>query len=241
MASIVSGSLIATLVALGSTCGTWVAVTAAAVADPKPVAGPTSAAWGYPVGRRSHMESRSRPVAGYGAVCLKRSSAWISFRQDISEDIIWQLVVGAISLLVLVFKYPLRAALGFPQFSPPQQWVFWLGIAATALATVITIQIPIWAWSNGGRWSFLHGCTLVVVEGAALGLRLFWRSQTGLDGVCSFWTADTILWVHNSVGSLFSLYLSESTEYPVNGWLWPTAWLLAVASTGAGIPRYTAI
>jgi hypothetical protein len=45
LASVVSGSLIAALVCLGSTCGSWVAVTAAAIADPKPVTGCTSAAW----------------------------------------------------------------------------------------------------------------------------------------------------------------------------------------------------
>jgi hypothetical protein len=120
MASLVSGSLIACLVSLGSTCGTWVAVTASAVADPKPVSGPSSAAWGYPVERISHLEARIRSVEGPGAVCLKSTSSWTSFRQGIEQDWCYQVVTGLISLAILVAKYPLRAALGFGPFAAPQ-------------------------------------------------------------------------------------------------------------------------
>lgn len=79
MASLVAGCLIAALVSLGSTAGSCVSVTSAAVADPKPVAGLTSAAWGYPVGRRSHMEARDDPKNSSSIVCIARQSKLVSF------------------------------------------------------------------------------------------------------------------------------------------------------------------
>lgn len=79
-ASLVSGYIIAALVSLGSTAGSWVDVTAATVADPKPV---TSASWGYPAGRCAHMEARSRPSRGHASVSLKRQSCLTSFDQAI--------------------------------------------------------------------------------------------------------------------------------------------------------------
>jgi hypothetical protein len=33
------------------------------------------------------------------------------------------------------------------------------------------------------------------------------------------------------------VHLGESVEYPIIGWLWPVLWLLALASTAAGVPR----
>ena len=240
MASLVSGSLIACLASLGSTCGTWVAVTASAVADPKPVSGPSSAAWGYPVERISHLEARSRSAEGSGAVCLKSTSRMTSFRHGIEQDWCYQVVTGLISLAILVAKYPLRAALGFGPFAAPQVWVTWVGIAAAALGTLISIQIPIWALANGGKWSVVHGMVFLLVEVTTLVLRVWWftrKEHIGNQAVRSFWIADATAWFHSVVGSAFSLHLNESTEYPVTGWLWPTTWLLAVATAGAGLPR----
>jgi hypothetical protein len=237
MASLVSGSLIAILVSLGSTCGTWVSVTAAAVADPKPVSGPTSAAWGYPIGRLSHMEAKSRPSAGLGAVCLKGPSRLTSFRPFIEQDIVSEIITGVISLLILLFKYPLRTALGFGQFAAPQEWVTFFGLAAAALGTLIGLQLPIWAYSHGGRFSFLHACIMSLVEITSFVLRILWRSRSSPYDVRSFWLADGTVWIHSFLGSWYSVHLNESTEYPVTGWLWPTTWLLAIASSGAGVPR----
>jgi hypothetical protein len=240
MASLVSGSLIACLVSLGSTCGTWVAVTASAVADPKPVNGPSSAAWGYPVERISHLEARSRSDHGPGAVCLKSTSRWTSFRQGNEQDWCYQVVTGLISLAILVAKYPLRAALGFGPFASPQIWVTWVGIAAATLGTLISIQVPLWALTHGGKWSVMHGVFFVSAEVTTLVLRIIWflrKNQVGNQAVRSFRMADATAGFHNIVGSAFSVHLNESTEYPVTGWLWPTTWLLAVATAGAGVPR----
>jgi hypothetical protein len=237
MASLVSDSLIAILVSLGSTCGTWVSVTAAAVADPKPVAGPTSAAWGYPIGRLAHMEAKSRPAAGFGAVCLKGSSRLTSFRPFAEQDVFSQIVVGAISFLILLFKIPLRTALGFGKFAAPQEWVIFFGMSAAGLGTLIGLQLPIWAYNHGGRFSLLHACIMSLLEVASFVLRILWRSRTNSDDVRSFWLADGTVWIHCFLGSWFSVHLNESTEYPVTGWLWPTTWLLAIASSGAGVPR----
>ncbi|KAG9196153.1 hypothetical protein G6011_01274 [Alternaria panax] len=242
MASLVSGCLIACLVSLGSTCGTWVAVTASAVADPKPVSGPSSAAWGYPVQRLAHLEARSRSGAPQpkGCVCLKSTSAWKSFRGGVEQDWCYQVASGLVSLAVLVAKYPLRSSLGFGPFAAPQVWVTWLGIAATGLGTLITIQIPWWAFKNGGKWSFVHGLTLLAAELTTFVLRVIWftrRDTVESQAMRSFWMADGVAWFHNVVGSLFSIHLNESTEYPVTGWLWPTTWLLAIATAGAGVPR----
>jgi hypothetical protein len=240
MASLVSGTLIACLVSPGSTCGTWVAVTASAVADPKPVSGPSSAAWGYPVERIAHMEARRRSLEGPGAVCLKSTSHWTSFRQGIEQDWCYQVVTGIFSLAILVAKYPLRHALGFGPFAAPQVWVTWVGIAAAALGTLISVQIPLWALAHGGKWSVVHGAILVLVEITTLALRVFWylrAHQVGDQAVRSFWMADATSWFHNMVGSSFSVHLNKSTEDPVTGYLWPTTWLLAIATAGAGVPR----
>lgn len=242
MASLVSGCLIACLVSLGSTCGTWVAVTASAVADPKPVSGPSSAAWGYPVQRLAHFEARSRSDSPQprGCVCLKSTSAWKSFRGGVEQDWCYQVASGLISLAVLVAKYPLRSTLGFGPFAAPQVWVTWLGIVAAGLGTLITIQIPLWAIRDGGKLSTVHGLVLLTAEITTFVLRVIWftrRDTVQSQAVRSFWMADAIAWFHNVVGSLFSIHLNESTEYPVTGWLWPTTWLLAVATAGAGVPR----
>ena len=170
MASIVAGALIAILISLGSTCGTGFAVTAGAVADPKPVAGLTSAAWGYPRERRlAHMEARSRPNDGQGAVCLKASVIWQSFRGEVEQDIVWQCIVGAMCLPILVFKHTVRDALGFGRFDQQQYWVFWAGMGFAGLGTLISIQVPLWGRFNGRRSSFLDGCILLVMEAAAFG------------------------------------------------------------------------
>jgi hypothetical protein len=243
MASLVSGCLIACLVSLGSTCGTWVAVTASAVADPKPVSGPSSAAWGYPVDRLAHFEARARPQQGSpqrGCVCLKSTSAWKSFRGGVEQDWCYQVASGLISLAVLVAKYPLRSTLGFGPFAAPQVWVTWLGIAAAGLGTLITFQIPVWAIRDGGKWSVVHGLVLLAAEITTFVLRVIWFTRGEVvesQAVRSFWMADAIAWFHNVVGSLFSIHLNESTKYPVTGYLWPTTWLLAVATAGAGVPR----
>ena len=76
-----------------------------------------------------------------------------------------------------------------------------MGIAASVLAFGISVQIPAWAWRNGGRWSLLHGFILVLMQAAALELRI----------------ADLITWIVSVGGSLFSVYLGESVEYPIPG------------------------
>jgi hypothetical protein len=86
----------------------------------------------------------------------------------------------------------------------------------------------------------MHGAIFFLVEVMTLVLRVFWllrNRQVGNQAVRSFWLADATSWFHNVVGSSFSVHLNESTEYPVTGWLWPTTWLLAVATAGAGVPR----
>ena len=123
-ASLLSGCIIAALVSLGSTAGSWVAVTAAAVADSKPVAGLTCASWGYPAARRSHMEARSRPTNGHASVCLKRHSWMVSFDSAFCQDIIWQSIVGLVSVFVLSYKFTLWSTLGFGKFDPPAAWIF---------------------------------------------------------------------------------------------------------------------
>ena len=118
-ASLVSGCIIANLVSLGFTAGSWVTVTAVTIADPKPMVGLTSASWGYPLDARVHIEARSRPSHGHASVCLKHQSRLTTFNQAIYQDIIWQLLVGIITVLVLCYKFALRSALGFCKFNPP--------------------------------------------------------------------------------------------------------------------------
>jgi hypothetical protein len=188
-ASLVSGCLIACLVSLGSTCGSWVAVTASAVADPKPVSGPSSAAWGYFAERISHPEARSRSSQGRGCVCLKSTSGWTSFRKGVEQDWFYQVASGLISLAILVNKYPLRSALGFGPFAAPQAWVTWLGIAAPALGTLISFQIPFWALNNGGKWSVAHGVIILAAEVTPFVLRVFWyvrRDRVSNEAVRNF-------------------------------------------------------
>ena len=236
-ASLVSGCIIAALVSLGSTAGSWVAVTAAAIADPKPVAGLTSASWGYPAGRRAHLEARSRPSYGHASVCLKRQSWLTSFDQAICQDIIWQLLVGLISVLVLSFKFALRSALGFGEFNPPAAWIYWFGIASACLGVLISVQIPLWARKSSGRWGMIHGVVILSVAVFNLILKLVWREPTAVVSIRSFWVSDACVWLYCVAGSWFSVHLSESTEYPATGWIWPSVWMLALASCGAGVPR----
>jgi hypothetical protein len=231
------GNVVAFMISLGSSGGSWISVTSAAAVDPKPTPGFTSAAWGYASGRLAHMEAKSNPVTGKGVVCLKRSIPWMSFRPDIEQDILWQLLIGVASILVLVFKYPLRVALGFSIFVKPQGWIFILGIVATGLAMLPTLLIPIWAWKNGRITCFLHACLISLVGVVAFGLRVLWQSRTSINDVRSFWIADAVVWIHCLLCSLFSRYLDESTEYPVTGFIWAATWLLAIGSTGAGVPR----
>lgn len=237
MASLVAGGIIAALISMGSTCGTWVAVTAAAVADPKPVAGFTSAAWGYPPFRRSHFEARSPASIGNAAVTLKSDHPWTSCQPDIAQDIVWQILVSFFSTVVLAFKFDIRDTLGFKDFAPPQIWVFWLGIGLGLLGALISIQIPQWALTHGKRWSLVHGLMFPIIEITAFAVRLIWRSSDGIVGVRNFWIADMLVWIHAFLGATYSMHLGQSTEYPVTGWLWPTTWLFAVSSCGAGIPR----
>ena len=235
-ASLVSGCIIAALVSLGSTAGSWVAVTAAAVADPKPVAGLTSAAWGYPAGRRAHFEARSRPINGRASVSVKRHSWLSSFDPAVCQDVVWQLLVGLVSVMMLCFKFPLRKSLGFGPFSPPQEWIFWFGVACAGLGVLISIQIPVWARQNTGHWGMIHGLSLLALAAVYLALRLFWRRATQAS-ILSFWVSDACVWLYCICGSWFSAQLSESTDYPPTGWIWPSIWMLALASCGAGVPR----
>lgn len=227
------------MISLGSSGGSWISVTSAATVDPKPTPGPTSAAWGYTKGRLAHMEAKSDPATGKGVVCLKKSILGTSFRSDIEQDILWQFLVGLASLVVLVFKYPLRAALGFGIFVKQQRWISILGVVATGLATIPTLLIPIWAWKNGRITCLLHAFFIFLVGVIAFGLRILWQSRTTVNDVRSFWIADAIVWIHCLLCSLFSRHLDESTEYPVTGFIWVSTWLLAIGSTGVGVPRRT--
>jgi len=197
------GNVIAFVVTLGSSGGSWISVTSAAAVDPKPSPGLTSAAWGYAKGRLAHMEAKSDPVTGQGAVCVKRSIPGTSFQSDIEQDILWQLFIGAASLLTLVFKYPLRAALGFGIFAKPQELIFVLGVVTTGLALIPMLLIPIWAWKRGRMACFFHACLIFLVGAVAFGLRVLWHSRTSRNDVCSFWVADAIVWIHCILCSLF--------------------------------------
>ena len=164
MASLVCGCLITTVVSLGSTCGSWVAVTTAAVADSKPVAGLTCASWGYPAGRRAHMEARCAPTEGCSSVCLKRQSSWVSFQHFVYQDIVWQGIAGALSIAILIFKFPIRRSLGFGRYTQPATWIIHLCQAAAVLGTLIDLQLLQWSWTTGNRGSFMHAVVMIVLE-----------------------------------------------------------------------------
>ena len=237
LASLVAGCIIASLVSLGSTSGSWVAATAAAVADPKPVAGYTSAAWGYPRGRRAHMEARSGSETGSVSVCVKHQSLLQSFQPLVMQEISWQLIVGTLSVMVLLFKFQLRTALGFGYFQPPAEWIGRLCTASATLGVLIDLQVPLWAWRTGGKWSFVHALVIVLAEIACVTPRYIWRGQTEATSIWQFWLADGCTWLHCLLCASFSVHLSQACEYPFVGWMWPSAWLFAFASCGSGYPR----
>jgi hypothetical protein len=232
LASLVAGAIIASLVSLGSTCGSWIAVTSAAIADPKPVAGFTSAAWGYEIGRRSHLESRAS--YGNGAVSLKSSSGMTSFQLGVCHDVIWQVVVGVVSCAALLNKFTLRKALGFGTFVVPTVWLYWLGTAMAGLAIIPSLKVPLWAWKNGEKSSFLVGCSLPAMTVAMTIIRAMWPD---VSVVWKFWFTDGVTWLYCIFGASMSMYLGEATEYPMTGYLWPSIWLLALSSSVAGSPR----
>ena len=232
LASLVAGAIIAILVSLGSTCGSWIAVTSAAIADPKPVAGFTSAAWGYEIGRRSHLESRAS--YGNGAVSLKSSSGITSFQLGVCHDVIWQVIVGVVSCAALLNKFTLREALGFGTFVLPTVWLYWLGTAMAALAIIPSLKVPLWVWKNGGKSSFLLSCSLPVVTIAVTIIRIMWPD---ISIVWKFWFTDGATWLYCIFGASMSMYLGEATEYPMTGYIWPSIWLLALSSSVAGSPR----
>ena len=238
LASLVAGILIAVLVSLGSTSGSWVATTAAAIADPKPVAGYTSAAWGYPKGRRAHLEARPDPAVGDAIVALRSQNVLRSLQPLVLQDIAWQLAVGSCSVLALVFKFEIRDALGFGVFEPPTEWILRLCLATATLAVLIDLQLVHWAWTTGGTRSFAHASFMVLLEVAVLVPRYIWRDpDVTASTIMNFWLADASVWVHCLLCGAFSVYLSQTSEYPAMGWMWPSAWLLAFASCGAGVPR----
>ena len=109
------------------------------------------------------MEARSRPSHGHASVSLKRPSWLTSFDQATCQDIIWQLLVGLVSVLVLSFKFTPRSALGFGKFNPPAAWIFWLGVASAGLGVLISFQIPLWARKSSGRWGMMHGVVILSV------------------------------------------------------------------------------
>lgn len=238
LASLVAGCIIASLVSLGSTSGSWVAVTAAAAADPKPVAGYTSAAWGYPCGRRAHMEARSSPREGHAIVCVKHQSIFQSFQPFVMQEISWQLIVGVLSVVILAFKFELREALGFGPFQPPAEWIARLCLTSATIGIFIDVQMVYWAWMNGSRWSVAHASSMLFLEVACLAPRFIWRSLSQSIAIRQFWLADAASWIHCLLSALFSVHLSQTAEYPVTGWIWPSAWLFAFASCGAGYPRH---
>ena len=232
--SIITGCSIATLIALGSTSGSWIAVTAAAVADPKPVAGVTSAAWGYENGRRSHLEARSKPSVGRAAVCLKRDSRFVSFRSGLAQDLVWQIIVGLVSVVVLRFKFWLRLHLGFGLFFPPLKWIPWSGVAVTSLSMLFLIRTTVWA-SGRGQWVMIHGAAMVISQMFLIALEIYGLSR-GWNEVLTFWAADAGIWILCFLGSAFSVHLNESTEYPAADWIWTSIWLSALVSCAAGVP-----
>ena len=183
------------------------------------------------------MEARSRPSNGHASVCLKRHSWMVSFNSAICQDIIWQSIAGLVSVLVLSFKFTLRSDLGFGKFDPPAAWIFWTGVAFAGLGILISAQIPLWAKNSGGRWSMLHGIAILSVAAINLAFRVAWREGTLALSIRSFWVSDACVWLYCVIASWFSMHLSESTEYPVTGWIWPSLWMLALASCGAGVPR----
>lgn len=235
MASLVAGCIIAALVSLGSTSGSWVAVTAAAVADPRPVGGYTSAAWGYPRGRRAHMEAHADD--NQGIVAIKRQAIWQSFQPHVLHDILWQLLVGGLSVSILASKFDIRDALGFGPFQPITEWIARLCLTAGALAVLIDLQIPFWAWRRGSPWALLHALVMVLLEIALLAPRFIWHDLSENTTVRHFWFADASAWIHTLLSGLFSIHLGQTSEYPVTGYIWPSAWLAAFASCGAGYPR----
>ena len=232
LASLVAGAIIAILVSLGSTCGSWIAVTSAAIADPKPVAGFTSAAWGYQIGRKSHLESRAS--YGNGAVSLKSASFMTSFQPGVCHDILWQIVVGIVSCAALLNKFTLRKALGFGAFAVPTVWLYWLGTATAALAILTSFKVPFWAWKNGAKSSFLVGCSLLAMTVVVTITRVMWPDVTL---VWKFWFTDGVTWLYCIFAASMSLYLGQATEYPMTGYIWPSIWLLALSSSVAGSPR----
>ena len=233
--SILTGCSIASLIALGSTSGSWIAVTAAAVADPKPVAGVTSAAWGYAGGRRSHLEARSKPSVGRAAVCLKRDTQFVSFQSSLAQDLFWQIIVGLVSVLMLRFKFWLRPHLGFGPFFPPMKWIPWSGVVVASLSTMFLIRVTIWA-STRGKWVTLHGGAMIMSQIFLIALEIYGLSR-GWNEVLTFWAADAGIWILSFLGSAFSMHLNESTEYPAADWIWTAIWLSALVSCAAGAPN----
>ncbi len=234
LASLVGGRTIASLVSLGSTSGSWVATTSAAVADPKPVAGYTSAALGYPRGWRAHMEACSSPATGPASICLKHQSIFQSFQPHVLQDVSWQLIAGTLSVVVLIFKFELRIALGFGYFQPPAEWISRLCLASGTIAVLIDFQIPIYAWQNGSRWSLVHASLMLLLEIAFLVPRFVWHDLSESSAIWQFWLTDACVWLHCLLSALFSVHLSKACEYPFVGWFWLSAWLFAFASCGAG-------
>jgi hypothetical protein len=179
---------------------------------------------------------QSRTSLGHGAVSLSRSSIVSSFQPGVCQDIVWQLIIGAVSCAALSNKFALRNILGFGQFEIPTKWLYWFGTALGAIAIPISINAPIWAHKYGGRWSFLVGCSMPLIVVAVIVLSLVWREG---NAVGTFWFTDAMTWLYCGFGGLMSMYLGEATEYPMTGYIWPSMWLLGIASTAAGTPRVT--
>ena len=83
----------------------------------------------------------------------------------------------------------------------------------------------------------MHGVVILSVTALNLVLRLVWREAVGVVSIRSFRVSDACVWFYCVASSIFSVHLSESTECPATGWIWPSVWMLALASCDAGVPR----
>jgi len=110
-------------------------------------------------------------------------------------------------------------------------------LAASTLGVVIDLQLLQWSRTSDGRRSFAHALLMIVLELATVVPRYVWTDLGELSGVWSFWLADACAWFCCVLSALYSVHLSPSTEYPVTGWIWASAWLFAFASCGAGESR----
>ena len=146
-------------------------------------------------------------------------------------------LVGAVSVAKLSFNFTIREALGFVTLSPPAEWILRLCLAAATLGMLIELQVINWAWSSGMRCALAHAGAMVFLKTATVTPRYAWRDLSPVTAIRIFCLADGCVWIHCIWSGLFSVHLSQASEFSVMGNLWPLAWPFAFASCGAGYPR----